>query len=106
VLQAPLPEVPVEVGVVLHWLAVDGRQPAIPENEPLERPRAKRQRVEGPKPAAAPAPATAASKAAAGHAEAAEDAGGAAPVRAPVKHVLSQVLPKLLYLRPRTSPAS
>ena len=25
-LQAPLPEVPVEVGVALHWLAVDGRQ--------------------------------------------------------------------------------
>ena len=26
VLQAPLPEVPVDVGVVMHWLAVDGRQ--------------------------------------------------------------------------------
>ena len=65
------------------------RQPAIPENAPLERPRAKRQRVEGPKPTPA---APAAGKAAAGPAEAGEDAGGAAPVRAPVKHVLSQVL--------------
>ena len=82
-----------EVGVVLHWLAVDGRQPAIPENAPLERPRAKRQRVDGLKPAPTPAAPAATGKGAAVPADVGEDAGGAAPVRAPVKHVLSQVLP-------------
>ncbi len=46
----------------------------------------------------------AAGKAAAGPAEAGEDAGGAAPVRAPVKHVLSQV-PRVL-LQSAMSPSA
>jgi hypothetical protein len=36
----------VEVGVVPHWLAVNGVQPAIPENAALEPPRPKRRRAE------------------------------------------------------------
>lgn len=38
----PLPKVPVEVGVIPHWLAIDGLQPAIPENEAIQPRRAKR----------------------------------------------------------------
>ena len=33
----PLARCPVEVGMFPHWLAIDGRQPAIPENAPVER---------------------------------------------------------------------
>ncbi len=44
-----LPKCPVEVGVVPHWLAIDGIQPAIPENMPLERSRVKRARIDKPK---------------------------------------------------------
>jgi hypothetical protein len=33
----PLVKCPVEVGMFPHWLAIDGRQPAIPENAPVER---------------------------------------------------------------------
>lgn len=46
VVEKPLPSVPCEVGVVPHWLAIEGVQPRISENEPIERPRAKRPRVE------------------------------------------------------------
>ena len=38
----PLPKVPVEVGVIPHWLAIEGVQPAIPENaaiQPAKRPK-------------------------------------------------------------------
>lgn len=35
---APLPRPPVEVAVVPHWLAIDGRQPVIPENSPVPPP--------------------------------------------------------------------
>lgn len=37
VIDAPLPRPPVEVGVVPHWLFIEGLQPQIPENTPLER---------------------------------------------------------------------
>lgn len=49
VIEAPLPKVPVDIGVMVHWLVVDGVQPAIPENAPLERPALKRPREEAPK---------------------------------------------------------
>ncbi len=47
--------------MVPHWLAVDGVQPAIPENAPLERPRSKRARAAAstltlPSPTTAPRP--------------------------------------------------
>ncbi|KAJ0236131.1 Transcription initiation factor TFIID subunit 6 [Hirschfeldia incana] len=36
VIEAPLPKAPLDTEVVSHWLAIDGVQPAIPENAPLE----------------------------------------------------------------------
>ena len=68
-----LPKCPVEVGVVPHWLAIDGIQPAIPENTPLERSRVKRARLDKPK-------AVGAAEAAAQPAAAAQ---GSKPVAAP-----------------------
>eukprot|EP00891_Asterochloris_glomerata_P007197 jgi/Astpho2/7197/e_gw1.00113.34.1_t len=68
VIDRPLPKCPVEVGVLAHWLAIEGVQPAIPENAPLHPRKPKRQRTapSGPASAAQAAP--------------------------PVKHVLSQEL--------------
>lgn len=36
VIEAPLPKAPLDTAVVGHWLAIEGVQPAIPENPPLE----------------------------------------------------------------------
>ncbi|XP_009767287.1 transcription initiation factor TFIID subunit 6-like [Nicotiana sylvestris] len=36
VIETPLPKAPVDTAVVAHWLAIDGVQPAIPENPPPE----------------------------------------------------------------------
>lgn len=36
VIEAPLPKVPLDTAVFCHWLAIDGIQPAIPENAPVE----------------------------------------------------------------------
>ncbi|KAJ4972440.1 hypothetical protein NE237_005614 [Protea cynaroides] len=36
VIEAPLPKAPLETAVVAHWLAIEGVQPAIPENAPAE----------------------------------------------------------------------
>ncbi|KAI5067137.1 hypothetical protein GOP47_0017665 [Adiantum capillus-veneris] len=36
VMEVPLPKVPLDSAVVTHWLAIEGVQPAIPENVPLE----------------------------------------------------------------------
>lgn len=36
VIEAPLPKAPLDTSVVCHWLAIDGVQPAIPENAPVE----------------------------------------------------------------------
>lgn len=82
-----------------HWLVVDGAQPAIPENAPLERPRT-RKRQRGGAPGTATAAATATMPAVVGR----QPAGGEAQadgsvVRVPVKHVLSQVpLPAVCHL--------
>ncbi|KAH7387596.1 hypothetical protein KP509_16G031600 [Ceratopteris richardii] len=35
-MDAPLPKAPLDTAVVIHWLAIEGVQPAIPENVPLE----------------------------------------------------------------------
>ena len=69
VIDRPLPKCPVEVGVLAHWLAIEGVQPAIPENAPLHPRKPKRQRTvpSGPT-SAAPAPAKAQSQAAGGQA--------------------------------------
>jgi len=42
ILDSKLPPPPVDIGVLPHWLAINGKQPAIPENIPVERPRVKR----------------------------------------------------------------
>ncbi|PWA80065.1 TBP-ASSOCIATED FACTOR 6B [Artemisia annua] len=36
VIEAPLPKAPLDTAVFGHWLAIEGVQPAIPENPPLE----------------------------------------------------------------------
>ncbi|CAI9784118.1 unnamed protein product [Fraxinus pennsylvanica] len=36
VIEAPLPKAPLDTEVVAHWLAIEGVQPAIPENPPPE----------------------------------------------------------------------
>ncbi|KAG8365119.1 hypothetical protein BUALT_Bualt18G0071200 [Buddleja alternifolia] len=36
VIEAPLPKAPLDTAVVAHWLAIEGVQPAIPENPPPE----------------------------------------------------------------------
>ncbi|XP_047980358.1 transcription initiation factor TFIID subunit 6 [Salvia hispanica] len=36
VIEAPLPKAPLDTTVVAHWLAIEGVQPAIPENPPPE----------------------------------------------------------------------
>ena len=35
-IEAPLPKAPLDTEIVCHWLAIEGVQPAIPENAPLE----------------------------------------------------------------------
>ncbi len=113
ILDAPLPPLPWEAGVTVHWMAVNGKQPAIPENMPLVPPshRDKRQRTEAARktlPALAvpaevaaivPADGGDADAAAAGAAGATTTPGAAtgafeegALVRAPLKHVVSKEL--------------
>lgn len=36
VIESPLPKAPIDTTVVAHWLAIEGVQPAIPENVPVE----------------------------------------------------------------------
>ncbi|KAH7861231.1 hypothetical protein Vadar_023387 [Vaccinium darrowii] len=36
VIEAPLPKAPLDTAVVAHWLAIEGVQPTIPENVPIE----------------------------------------------------------------------
>ncbi|KAL9264394.1 Transcription initiation factor TFIID subunit 6-like protein [Drosera capensis] len=36
VIEAPLPKAPLDTSIMCHWLAIEGIQPAIPENAPIE----------------------------------------------------------------------
>lgn len=45
-LDEPLPPAPVEVGLMPHWLFINGVQPAIPENAPIDKPITKRSRAQ------------------------------------------------------------
>lgn len=36
VIEAPLPKAPLDTAIIAHWLAIEGVQPAIPENAPVE----------------------------------------------------------------------
>ncbi|KAF7815899.1 transcription initiation factor TFIID subunit 6-like [Senna tora] len=38
VIEAPLPKAPLDTSISSHWLAIEGVQPAIPENAPVEAP--------------------------------------------------------------------
>jgi len=49
-IEAPLPKVPIEVGVVPHWLAVAGAQPNTPHHPPADKQRVKRKRAEASQP--------------------------------------------------------
>lgn len=106
-IDAPLPKAPVEVGIVPHWLIINGVQPLIPENAPLEKP-AKRAKTaaqqpaaavgtvkDKERPAAAPAGKSAAASTRAAATEAAAGAGdaeGGTQVVKPLKHLVSQEL--------------
>lgn len=35
-IEAPLPKAPLDAAVLCHWLAIEGVQPAIPENASVE----------------------------------------------------------------------
>lgn len=35
-IEAPLSKTPLDTAVISHWLAIEGVQPAIPENAPIE----------------------------------------------------------------------
>lgn len=50
IVEEPLPKVPVEVGLVPHWLAINGVQPRIAEHAPIDKQRIKRRRVEAARP--------------------------------------------------------
>jgi hypothetical protein len=65
-IEAPLPKLPREAGVAVHWLAVNGVQPDLPENTPIEQPPPKRQKLSSQQGAAAGAEGLAGAVAAAG----------------------------------------
>ncbi|CAL4976047.1 unnamed protein product [Urochloa decumbens] len=71
IIEAPLPKAPLDTAVVAHWLAIEGVQPAIPENPPIDAivPPAENKRSEHVK-----------------------DDGLPVDVKLPVKHVLSREL--------------
>nr|CAB3473208.1 unnamed protein product [Digitaria exilis] len=71
IIEAPLPKAPLDTAVVAHWLAIEGVQPAIPENPPIDAivPPAENKRSEHGK-----------------------DDGHPVDVKLPVKHVLSREL--------------
>lgn len=35
-IETPLPKAPLDTSVAVHWLAIEGVQPAIPENAPVD----------------------------------------------------------------------
>ncbi|KAG1668853.1 hypothetical protein FOA52_004948 [Chlamydomonas sp. UWO 241] len=114
-LDAPLPPPPVEVNLMPHWLFIDGVQPSIPENAPIDRPVVRRGARAAAGAAAAVAQTKGGARAAAGAADGAHGrdgavhgggGGGGAPgaasaaalasgavrVAAPVQHMLSREL--------------
>ncbi|KAG0464444.1 hypothetical protein HPP92_020513 [Vanilla planifolia] len=71
VIEAPLPKAPLDTAVVAHWLAIEGVQPAIPENATVD---------------VLPVPSESKKL------EHGKDDGLAVDIRLPVKHVLSREL--------------
>lgn len=94
VLETPLPLPPWEAGVRIHWLAIDGRQPNVPENVPMLKPMRKPKRRK----ADILAPEPGEEEKQIGDADSQKQGGGASDnpggvlVKAPLKHVLSREL--------------
>lgn len=98
VLSKPLPSPPWEAGLRFHWLAVDGKQPNIPENVPMlrskRRPKRRKKDILSPEPevdANAVADMNQKGPPADG-ADAMKQTPGGVLVKAPLKHVLSREL--------------
>ncbi|KAM3399314.1 hypothetical protein ACQJBY_004607 [Aegilops geniculata] len=68
IIEAPLPKAPLDTAVVAHWLAIEGVQPAIPENPPIDAPTENKRT------------------------EHAKDDGLPVDIKLPVKHILSREL--------------
>ncbi|VAH00155.1 unnamed protein product [Triticum turgidum subsp. durum] len=68
IIEAPLPKAPLDTAVVVHWLAIEGVQPAIPENPPIDAPTENKRT------------------------EHAKDDGLPVDIKLPVKHILSREL--------------
>lgn len=94
VLETPLPLPPWEAGVRIHWLAIDGRQPNVPENvqmlKPTRKPKRRKTDILAPEPGE--------EEKRSGEADDQKEGGGASDnpggvlVKAPLKHVLSREL--------------
>ena len=94
VLETPLVPPPWEAGVRIHWLAIDGRQPNVPENVPMLKPTRKPKRRKADILAAEPGEEEKGTGADGekGGSGAARDNPGGVLVKAPLKHVLSREL--------------
>jgi len=97
VLRKPLPSPPWEAGLRFHWLAIDGKQPNIPENVPMlrskRRPKRRKKDILSPEPEVdANAVADMNQKGPADATDATQQAPGGVLVKAPLKHVLSREL--------------
>ena len=95
VLETPLPLPPWEAGLRIHWLAIDGRQPNVPENVPMLKPTRKPKRRRADILAPEPGEEEKQSRDADGQKQGgggASDNPGGVLVKAPLKHVLSREL--------------
>jgi len=96
VLETPLGLPPWEAGVRMHWLAIDGRQPNVPENVPMLKPTRKPKRRKADILAAEPGEEEEGKEVGGdgekGGAGGARDNPGGVLVKAPLKHVLSREL--------------
>jgi len=105
VLGKPLPSPPWEAGLRIHWLAVNGKQPRIPENVAMMPPSNKRKRQQVnpllPEPEVKPSPVTGNVGKDSGARDQGDEGGkgngqhdtsGGLLIKAPLKHVLSKEL--------------
>jgi hypothetical protein len=92
VLQTPLPSPPWEAGLRMHWLAIDGRQPNVPENvqmlKPLRKPKRRKTDILAPEPEEQ----LEENKNEGDGGSKYSNAPGGVLVKAPLKHVLSREL--------------
>ncbi len=95
VLETPLPLPPWEAGVRVHWLAIDGRQPNVPENvqmlKPSRKPKRRKADILAPEPGEEEKQVGDADSQKQGGGDPSDNPGGML-VKAPLKHVLSREL--------------